>query len=282
VSIHCTAIVSPGAKLGTNVHVGPFTIVEPGAVVADNCRLASHVVIKSGVTLGRGTLVFEGAVLGGLPQHVKLPENPGRLVLGDGNVIREHCTLHRSLQPEGVTRLGNNNVLMVGAHVAHDCVVGNNVVMANNVLLAGHVTVGDRAFFGGAAAVHQFCRIGQLAMIGGHARVTQDVPPYVTVDGGSSMIVGLNRVGLSRSGYTSDEIAQLKEAYKLIYRQGLKWREVLEALRVEFPAGPAADYAVFLSGGTRGFLAERRPPRAATIKLHRDEPAQPEYQSKAS
>lgn len=268
-NIHPLAIVSPQASLGQGTTVGPFSIIEPDAVLGRNCTLASRVVIKSGTTLGDNNTIYEGAVLGGLPQHLRMPERPGRLEIGSHNTIRENVTVHRGLAEDAVTRIGNSNLLMVGMHVAHDCTIGDNVVFANNVLLGGFVHVGDRAFLSGAVAVHQFCRVGRLAMVGGCARVVQDVPPYVMIDGHSGLIVGLNLVGLRRNGYGPEDVAQLKAAYRAIYRRGLRWVEVLEALKQEFPTGPAADYYSFLSQGTRGFVQERRMPPGATLKLRR-------------
>ena len=162
--------------------------------------------------------------------------------------------------------------------MAHDCLVGNNIIFANNTLLAGHVVVEDRAFLSGAVGVHQFCRIGRLAMIGGHARVVQDVPPYMMVDGISGCIVGLNLVGLRRNGFVAEEIADLKAAYRLIYRSGMKWNEILQQLQVDHAAGPAAEFHAFLSQGKRGFVQERRMPPTATLKLRRpvDDEQQPE------
>jgi UDP-N-acetylglucosamine acyltransferase len=201
-----------------------------------------------------------------------MPEYPGRVVIGDGNVMRENVTVHRAMESEKVTRIGNGCLLMVGSHVAHDCTVGNNVILTNNSMLGGHVTVGDRAFVSGGVAVHQFCRIGRLAMVGGLARVTRDVPPYVTVDGGSTMIVGLNRVGLRRAGFTSQQLIDLKDAYRVIYRSGLPWDEMLDKLQTEFTEGPAADFLTFFLGGhSRGYVQERRTPPGATVRIVRDE-----------
>jgi UDP-N-acetylglucosamine acyltransferase len=265
VNIHPQALVSPQAKLGRNVTVGPFCIIEPEVEVGDECVLASRVVIKSGTTLGEKNTVHEG----GFPQHTRMPERLGRVAIGSNNTIRENCTIHRALHEGTTTKLGDNNLLMVGAHVAHDCSVGDNAIFANNALLGGFVTIGDRAFVSGAVAVHQFCRIGRLAMIGGCARIVQDVPPYVMIDGHSGLIVGLNLVGLRRNGYAPEEVGQLKAAYRLIYRRGLRWNEVLDQLKQEFPTGPAADFHPFLSQGTRGFIQERRIPPNATLKLRR-------------
>ncbi|MEX2114434.1 MAG: acyl-ACP--UDP-N-acetylglucosamine O-acyltransferase [Pirellulales bacterium] len=268
-SIHPQAIVSPHAQLGHEVTIGPFSIVDSGVTIGDHCSLASRVVIKSGTTLGSHNLICEGAVIGGPPQHTRMPEKLGSIEIGSHNTLRENVTVHRALNEGGVTRIGDHNLLMVGAHVAHDCTVGSNVILANNALLGGFVTVEDRAFVSGAVAIHQFCRVGRLAMIGGCARVVQDIPPYVMVDGRSGLIVGLNLVGLRRNGYTPQDIAQLKAAYRLIYRQGLRWNEVLEKLQAEFSSGPANEFHPFLSQGTRGFVQERRMPPTATLKLRR-------------
>lgn len=269
--IHPLAAVSPYALLGNGVTVGPFCVVEPGVEIGDGCQLASRVVIKTGTRLGRENHVFEGAVLGGLPQHIHMPECPGRVEIGDGNVIRENVTIHRALEANHATRIGNGCLLMVGSHVAHDCSLGDGVILTNNVMLAGHVNIGDRAYLAGAVAVHQFCRIGRLAMVGGLARIRQDVPPFVTVDGGSTMIVGLNRVGLRRAGFTPDELARLKTAYQIIYRSGLAWDEMLDVLQLEFPTGPASEFVPFFIMGKRGFVQERRTPPGATVRLVRDD-----------
>lgn len=265
--IHPLASVSPDAVLGSEVEIGPFSVVEAGVVLGDRCKLEGHVTVKQGTTLGRDNYVCEGAVLGGLPQHIRRPERPGTLVVGSHNVFREHVTLHRALEAGHATTIGDHNLLMINAHVAHDCHVGNRTIVANNVMLAGHVTVEDRAYLSGAVGIHQFCRVGTMAMLGGQARIVKDVPPYVTVDGGSSLIVGLNLVGLRRAGFTSSEIAELKAAYRLIYRQELTWTEVVARLGREFAAGPAARFHQFFQGGTRGFTPERRAPAGATIRL---------------
>ena len=265
--IHPSAYVSPAAELGRNVAIGPFSIVEDDAFIGDNCRLAGHVTIKSGTALGADNDVAEGAVLGGTPQHLKAGSELGTLLIGNGNRIREYVTIHRGLQPRNCTKVGDCNMIMVNAHIAHDCHLGNNTVIVNNVMLAGHITVGDGAYFGGASGVHQFCRIGRLAMIGGQSHVGQDVPPFVMVDGISNYIVGLNLVGLRRAGLGRDEIVDLKAAYRVIYRSGLLWKDMLEVLKNTFQTGPAAEFHEFLSVGQRGFVQERKAPRGASIKL---------------
>ena len=267
VGIHPSAIVSPMAKISDDVEIGPFCVVEPGATIDGGCKLEARVVIKQGASLGRNNYVADGAVIGGLAQHLSVPDNPGTLVIGSGNTIRENVTIHRAMEAEEATVIGDGNLLMVKSHVAHDCRVGNNNVIANNVMLAGPVTVGDRVYLAGAAGVHQFCRIGTLAMVGGQSHLSKDVPPFVNVDGLSSYIVGLNQIGLRRAGYSPEDVRRLKEAYRLIYRSTLKWNEILTRLREDFSEGPAAQFYQFLSTTTRGITPERRLPPGATIKI---------------
>jgi UDP-N-acetylglucosamine acyltransferase len=267
VKIHPTAVISPHAHLGADVQIGPFCVVEPDTWIGDGCTLQGHVTVKSGTRLGRGNLVCESAILGGFPQHVHMPPNPGQVTIGSGNTIRENVTIHRPLRLEETTVVGDNNLLMVNAHVAHDCKIGSNVIVTNNAMLGGHVIVEDRAYVSGGVAVHQFCRIGTLAMVGGQARIVKDVPPYVTVDGQSSYVVGLNQIGLRRAGYTSEQIVQLKEAYRVLYRSTLLWNDVLAQLRVDFPDAPAAHFHEFCSQTRRGVVPERRMPPGATLKL---------------
>ncbi|MCA9144679.1 MAG: acyl-ACP--UDP-N-acetylglucosamine O-acyltransferase [Planctomycetaceae bacterium] len=265
--IHPSAYVSTKAEIGSNVSIGPFSIVEDNVFIGNNCRVAGHVAIKSGTALGADNEVAEGAVLGGAPQHTKAGKDLGTLLIGNGNRIREYVTIHRGLAPTNCTKVGDGNMIMVNAHIAHDCHIGNNTVIVNNVMLAGHITVGDGAYFGGAAGVHQFCRIGRLAMIGGQSHLSQDVPPFVMVDGISSHIVGLNLVGLRRAGFTRDEIKDLKAAYRVIYRSGLLWNDTLEVLKNTFKDGPASEFHTFFSIGDRGFVQERKTPRGASIKI---------------
>ena len=266
-SIHPLAAVSPEARLGVGVTIGAFASVESDVELGDHCVVASGAVIKSGVTAGSHNEICEHAVIGGAPQHVARPADVGRVIIGDHNVFREHVTVHRGLKPGCDTVVGSSNYVMAGAHFGHDSVVGNSCIFANGSMLGGHVQIEDKAFVSGAVAVHQFCRIGHLAMVGGHARVTQDIPPYMLVDGQSGCIVGLNVVGLRRSGHTAEDIADLKNAYRIIYRRGLSWQEVLETLRTEFRAGPVLHLRDFLGSGKRGFTQERRAPPNATLRL---------------
>ncbi|MCA9236410.1 MAG: acyl-ACP--UDP-N-acetylglucosamine O-acyltransferase [Planctomycetales bacterium] len=267
-SIHPAAVVSPQAVIHSGVEIGPFCVVEAGAVIGQNCQLMSGAVVKSGCTIGRDVVIHEGVVVGGTAQHLAPPEAPGRVLIGERCILRENATVHRSMYTAGTTRIGSDCYLMSGAHVGHDSQVGNHVILTNNVLLGGHVHVGDRACLGGSVAVHQHCRVGRLAMIGGCARIVQDVPPFVLTDGASGLIVGLNRVGMRRAGLDREQQAQLKGAYRLIYRRGLTFQDAIEALEAEFPVGPAAEFAPFFRDSKRGFVQERRSPPRTSIRLH--------------
>ena len=251
------SVVSPDAQIGNNVEIGHFCIIESGVTIGHNCKLASHVVIKSGVTIGDRNEFGEGTVIGGTPQHVSAPPPFGQIRIGDGNVFREHVTVHSSLKESGTTLIGNDNYFMVNAHVAHDCIVGNSAILINNVMLGGQVIIGNRAMLGGGAAVHQNCQVGSLAMIGGQAHIVQDVPPFVTVDGLSSKVVGLNLIGLRRNGRTSEDMKTLKSAYFSLYRSGMTWKEILQFFQDNYATGPVAELTQFLLSAKRGILRER-------------------------
>jgi UDP-N-acetylglucosamine acyltransferase len=270
VSIHPSAIVDPTAQLGRDVEIGPFAMVEAGAKIGDRCKLGPRSTVKSGSTLGCDNSLYEGTVLGGLPQLAAPTGPPGKLIVGDRNVFRENVTVHLAMTEKGVTRIGNDCLLMVASHVAHDCVIADRVILTNNVMLAGHVSVGERAFLGGGSAVHQHCRVGRIAMVGGMARIVQDVLPFVTIDGDSGAVVGLNRVGLRRSGMSRDEMAEIKEAYRIIYRSGESFAERLAMLSERFQEGPAAELEPFLRDTSRGYARERRSPPGGTIRVIED------------
>ncbi len=266
--IHPSAIVNPTARLAENVEIGPYCIVESGVQIAAGCRLVAHATIRTGTALGRDTTVCEGTVIGGLPQHTDPPAKLGGIVIGERNVIREHVTVHRAMHQGQNTTIGDDCLLMVGSHVAHDCHVGSHVILTNGSMLGGHVEIGDRACLGGNSAVHQFCRVGRLAMVGGCTKVVQDVPPFLLTDGATALVVGLNRVGLRRTDFTRDEILSLKAAYRLIYREGLSFRETISSLQEQFPIGVAAEFAEFFEGGQRGFVQERRSPPRVALRIH--------------
>ncbi len=279
--INPLAVVSPTARIADDVQIGPFCVVEPNVTIGAGCTLEAGAIIKTKTVLGENNHVFEGAVLGGPPQHARPPLLAGGLVVGDDNIIRENATMHCALEVGHTTTVGSNNFIMANTHVAHDCLLGSRVIVANNAMLAGHVCVADRAYISGGVAIHQFCRVGTLAMVGGQARVVKDIPPYVTVDGQSSYIVGLNQIGLRRAGYGREDIRRLKAAYRVIYRNSLTWTEILSQLEAEFPETPAAEFHRFLLATTRGICPERRLPPGATIRLRRDPDSEDELRAKA-
>ena len=279
-NIHATAVVSVHAELGSDVTVGPFCVIEEGVQVGAGCRLASHVVLKRNTVLGANNRIEDGAVLGGRPQHLQAADRTGNLIVGDSNQIREMVTIHAGLQEGKSTQVGNQNMIMVAAHIGHDACVEDHVILTNNVLLGGHTHVGHHAYLAGASAAHQFCRIGCHAMVGGQAAIKRDVPPYVMVDGQSNEVVGLNLVGLRRQGFSNQDISQLKAAYRVIYRSELAWKEVLASLRAQSATEPVQLLTEFLSRGERGFVQARRSSNAPTLRLV--EPENPAHNSSAA
>jgi len=215
--IHPTAIVSPLAKLGNNVRIGPYCVVGAHVELGDDCILHSHVVLEGHSTFGRGNEFFPFAVVGGKTQDLKYTGEPTYLEVGDHNVFRENCTVHRGTHEDLPTRIGSNNLLLCYSHVAHDCQLGNHIILSNSVGLAGHIIVEDHVIVSGLAACHQFCRIGKHSIIGGLAKVVQDVPPFMIVDGHPAATRGLNIVGLQRRGFLEEDIRSLKAAYKKLF-----------------------------------------------------------------
>jgi UDP-N-acetylglucosamine acyltransferase len=251
-SVHPTAVIAGGARLGTGVKVGPCVVIEDAVEIGDGCQIRAHAVIKSYTRLGPGNLVHEHAVLGGEPQDLAYREAPTRLEIGAHNVIREGVTLHRASRPEGATRIGSDCLIMAYAHVAHDCQLGDRVVMANNVVLAGHVSVGDGAFLSGGVGVHQFTRIGRLAMVGGLTKLVQDALPFVVTDGNPGRARGVNAVGLRRAGIDAGGMRALQEAFRLLVRSSLPQAAALE--RLALLGEPLVDELVaFVRGSRRGF-----------------------------
>ena len=237
--IHPTALVDPAAQLGANVDVGPYCIVGPDVMLADNVRLVSHVVIAGHTSIGAGTVVYPFASLGQPPQDLKFKGEASKLEIGANNQIREYVTMNPGTEGGGrITRVGDNCLLMVASHVAHDCDVGNNVVLANNATLAGHVTVGDFVIVGGLSAVHQFVRIGASAIIGGMSGVDKDVIPFGLVKGERGHLSGLNMIGLERRGFTRDEVRSLRNAYGMLFSPQGTLAERLEETATQFKDYP--------------------------------------------
>lgn len=218
--IHPTAIVGDSVKLGNGVSIGAYSVIEGNVEIGDGTRLVSHVSISGNTKIGKNCQIFPFASLGHVPQDLKYHGEPSRLIIGDNNTIREHVTMNPGTEGGGMlTQVGSNCLFMVGAHVAHDCKVGNHVILANNATLAGHVEVGDFSIIGGLAAIHQFVRIGAQAVVGGMSGVEHDVIPYGSVMGERANLAGLNLVGLKRRGFDRDTIHALRNAYKMIFEE---------------------------------------------------------------
>ncbi|MEC5396360.1 acyl-ACP--UDP-N-acetylglucosamine O-acyltransferase [Uliginosibacterium sp. H1] len=237
--IHPAALVHPGAKIGERVEIGPFSVIGEHVEIGEGTVVGPHVVIKGHTKIGRDNRIFQFVSLGEIPQDKKYAGEPTRLEIGDRNTIREYCNFNiGTAQDVGVTRIGNDNWFMASVHIGHDCQVGNETIMANNVTLGGHIHLGDYVILGGMAAVHQFCVIGAHSMAGGGAIITQDVPPYVMHAGNPTTPHGINSEGLRRRGFSAEAIAQIKRAYKAIYRQNLtleQARETIAAMADETP-----------------------------------------------
>jgi UDP-N-acetylglucosamine acyltransferase len=227
--IHSTAIVSPDAQLGQDVEIGAFCTVGPKVQLGDGVRLISHVVVDGATQVGAGTTIYPFAFLGGPPQHLAHKGEDTRLVIGERNIIREHVTMHTgTVGGGGVTTVGSDSLYMVGAHVAHDCIVGDRVTFANNATLGGHVVIGDFVFMGGLSAVHQFTRIGRYSFVGGGGVVTKDIIPYGSVWGNHAHLEGLNLVGLKRRGFSREAINALRAAYRLLFADEGTFQERLD------------------------------------------------------
>jgi UDP-N-acetylglucosamine acyltransferase len=237
--IHPTALIAPEAELGDNVAVGAYAVIGAGVVVGANTRIGAHAVLQGPTRLGANNEVFPFASVGSAPQDKKYQGEPTRLEIGDRNVIREFVTLNRgTTKDESVTRIGDDNLFMAYAHVAHDCRVGSRCVLANNATLGGHVHLGDWVIMGGLSAVHQFCKVGAHAFIANNAAVTRDVPPYVMAVGQPAAAHSINAEGLKRRGFTPGQIRNLRNAFRLLYRSGLKLSDAsaqLAAIAAEQP-----------------------------------------------
>ena len=230
--IDSRAIIHPSAQLDRDVEVGPFTVIGPDVEIGAGTKIHSHAVIKGPTRIGKNNTIFQFASVGEDCQDKKYAGEPTRLEIGDNNVIREGCTIHRgTVQDQSLTRIGSNNLLMAYVHVAHDCMVGDNCIFANNTAIAGHVIVGDGVILGGLTTVHQFCQIGAYSMSAAHSAIFKDVPAFIMVSGNPAEAHGMNFEGMRRRGWSDEIIRSLRQAYKVIYRQGLKTSQAVEVLQ---------------------------------------------------
>jgi UDP-N-acetylglucosamine acyltransferase len=252
-SIHSTAIIHPGAQLGEGCEIGPYCVIGEHVVLGANCRLHSHVVIDGHTRLGGGNQIFPFASIGLKTQDLKWKGGVTRTEIGDNNTFREYVSIHSATNDGEATVIGSRNFLLAYSHVAHDCQLGDNIIMSNVATLAGHVTVGDRVVIGGMGGVHQFCRVGKFAMIGGCSKVVQDVPPFMIADGNPAATRAINKIGMGRHGISEEAQSAIKSAYKILFREGLSIANACAKIETELPPLPEIKHLVeFVKSSERG------------------------------
>lgn len=251
--IHPTAIVDAAAQVGAEVEIGPYSVIGAGALIGDNCTIQAHVVIEGAVRMGARNFVGHGAIIGAVPQDLSFdPKTHSSVEIGSGNTIREYCTIHRGSTEGSATVLGDNNFLMVGTHLGHNCTFGNDVVIANDCLLAGHVRIDDRAFIGGGSRFHQGIRMGRLVMAEG--RFTQNLPPFLSA--AKNQVYGMNVIGLRRADFSAADRDEIKRAFKLLYRSGLNTKQALEkAAETDFGEVGREFFDFVANAGKRGIVS---------------------------
>jgi UDP-N-acetylglucosamine acyltransferase len=253
--IHRTALIDPTAQLGADVSVGPYCIIGPHVTVGERSSIAAHAVLERSTRVGAGVKIGYGTIIGNDPQDLKYKGEETWVEIGDGTIIREYCTLNRGTTATGKTTVGQRCFLMTYVHVAHDCVIGNDVIIANSVQMAGHVTIDDRAIISGLTPIHQFVRIGTYAFVGGGSRVNQDVPPFTKAVGNPVHLYGLNSVGLQRAGFTPEVKLALKRAYRLLFNSDLTVSQGISRARVELPQVPEVEmFLQFIEASQRGVM----------------------------
>ncbi len=254
--IHPSALVDPKAELADDVEVGAFSIIDAKVRIDTGTRIGPHAVITGRTTIGKNNRIFQFTSIGEEPQDKKYAGEDTELIIGEGNTIRELCTFSRgSMQGGGVTCIGNDNWIMACVHIAHDCILGDHIIMANNASLAGHVTVGDHAILSGYSLIHQFCSVGEHSFTSFASHVNQSIPPYVTVSGEKARVKGINSEGLRRRGFTSEQITQVRRAYKAIYRESLSLEQAIEKLtEMAVDSSEIRPLVDFLNATERGII----------------------------
>jgi UDP-N-acetylglucosamine acyltransferase len=237
-TIHPTAVVHAGAQIGDGCQIGPYCVLGENVVLGANCRLHSHVVVDGHTVLGEGNEIFPFASIGLKTQDLKWKGGTTWTRIGDRNTFREYVTVHSATSEGDATVVGSDNTILAYCHIAHDCQLGSHIIMSNVGTLAGHVTVGDRAIVGGLGAVHQFCRIGKFAMVGGCSKVVQDIPPFMIGDGNPAETRTINKIGMERHGITDEAVAALRQAYKILFREGLSMANALAKMETDLPQLP--------------------------------------------
>jgi UDP-N-acetylglucosamine acyltransferase len=251
VKIHKTAIVDPTAKVGADVAIGPYALIGANVVIGERSAIASHVVIEADVTIGSDNVVDHAAIIGTAPQDLSFSsERKTYVVIGNENVIREHCTIHRGSAEGSVTKIGDKNFLMVGAHVGHNCEIGNNVIIANNCLLGGHVRIGDGAFLGGGCVFHQHMCVGRLALTQGASGFSKDIPPFV-IAAEINYVFGVNVIGLRRAGFSAKDRDEIKTAFKLVYMSGLNIAQAVEKAATMKLGAAAQEFIDFVANAKK-------------------------------
>ncbi len=256
--IHPTAIIDLKAEIAPTARIGPFAVIESGVTIGEGCTIGPYVHIQGQTLLGANNQIGTGVTLGHAPQHTGYKGAPTRLVIGDNNVIREYASIHRAFHEGEATTIGNDCFIMGFSHVGHDCHVGNGVIIADTAMLAGHVSVGDRAFISGHTAIHQFCRIGRLAMLSAFSGIGQDIPPFMTVRGIPACIRGLNSVGLVRAGFSSQVRVELKRVFHSLYRSEKTVKSAIDDLDLNVLGPQARELVEFYSTSKRGVAAFER------------------------
>jgi UDP-N-acetylglucosamine acyltransferase len=250
---HSTAIIHPNAKIGAHCEIGPYCVIGEHVVLGEKCKLHSHVVIDGHTKLGKGNEIFPFASIGLKTQDLKWKGGITRTEIGDGNTFREYVTIHSATSDGEVTRVGSNNTILAYCHIAHNCVLGDKIIMSNVATLAGHVTVEDHAVIGGLAAVHQFCRIGKMAMVGGCSKVVQDVPPFMMADGNPAETRTINKTGMERNGISDEAQSALRSAYKILFREGLTISNAINKVEKKLPPLAEVSHLVqFVRASERG------------------------------
>ncbi len=253
--IHPLACVDPAARIGENVEIGPFCNVQGNVEIGDGTRLISNVVVMDGARIGRNCTIFPGAVVGAQPQDLKFKGEDTLAIVGDGTTLRECVTVHRGTASKGRTVIGNNCLLMAYCHVAHDCVLGNNIIMSNSTQLAGEVVVDDCAVIGGGTLVHQFCHLGSYIMVQGGALINKDIPPYVLAAREPISFTGVNVIGLRRHGFSHESISLIQEIYRILYNSGMNIADAIERLPLMMEPSPELDNILgFIRNSGRGVL----------------------------
>ena len=254
-TIHPTAIIDPQAEIGTGCEIGPYCVIGPGVTLGNDCWLQHHVSLSGPTKIGERNRFHSFTVIGQQSQDLKYAGEPTHLAIGDANCFREFSTVHRGTAPGSITRIGSGGNFLAYSHIAHDCMVGDGVIFSNNGTIAGHVEVGDYAVIGGLTAVHQFCRIGRLALTGGCSKIVQDVPPFMIADGNPAKVRSYNKVGLERHGLNEETMRCVKEAYRLIYRSALNLQQAVEQMRSDLPELPELNQLIaFITNSPRGII----------------------------